>query len=295
MKKREDVYIRDPFIVPIESENCYYMFGTTDKNCWRDQIATGFDYYKTTDLENFEGPFEAFRPSDDFWANKNFWAPEVHKYQDDFYLFATFIADNYNRGTQILHSKQIEGPYKPHSDKALTPANWMALDGTLFVDQNQDPWMIFCHEWVQIYDGSICAVKLTKDLKETASEVKTLFSASEAPWTESIKEVDGNQCYVTDGPFLYRTKNKELLMIWSSFVENNIYAIGVSRSESGTIMGPWIHEEKPLYNKDAGHGMIFETFNNKLMLTIHTPNETGKERAIFIELIEKNDRLMLKK
>src|SRR5690554_5778977 len=105
------------------------MFGTTDRNCWRDQLATGFDYYKTKDLENFAGPYPAFRPAEDFWADRNFWAPELHKYKDKYYIFATFIADGYNRGTQILVSDKIGGPYLPHSDKALTPSEWMALDG----------------------------------------------------------------------------------------------------------------------------------------------------------------------
>lgn len=293
MLKREDVYIRDPFIVPVESEGVYYMFGTTDRNCWRDQIATGFDYYITKDLENFTGPYPAFRPPKDFWADKNFWAPEVHQYGDKYYLFATFIGDGYNRGTQILVSDELGGPYLPHSDKAVTPAEWMALDGTLFIDDGE-PWMVFCHEWVQIYDGTICAMKLTKDLKKATGEVITLFAASGAPWTRSIKVVDNRECYVTDGPFLYRTKNNKLLMLWSSFVENNTYAIGISYSESGTILGPWIHEEKPLYDQDAGHGMVFRTFDGRLMLTIHTPNRVGDERPIFIELVEENDRLYVK-
>ncbi|MGB4046019.1 MAG: family 43 glycosylhydrolase, partial [Halanaerobiales bacterium] len=174
------------------------------------------------------------------------------------------------------------------------PAEWMALDGTLFVDDKGDPWMVFCHEWVQIYDGTICAVKLTKDLKERAGEVVTLFAASEAPWTRSIRVVHGRDCYVTDGPFFYRTKNNKLLLLWSSFVEDNTYAIGFSHSESGAITGPWIHEEKPLYDQDAGHGMLFRNFDGRLMLTIHTPNKIGAERPIFIELIEENDSLYLK-
>jgi hypothetical protein len=33
--KTSDIQIRDPFIVPHVAENSYYMFGTTDKNCWR--------------------------------------------------------------------------------------------------------------------------------------------------------------------------------------------------------------------------------------------------------------------
>ncbi|MDK2992729.1 MAG: arabinan endo,5-alpha-L-arabinosidase [Clostridiales bacterium] len=80
--KRKEIYIRDPFIVPVYDEQKYYMFGTTDANCWNDEKATGFDYYTTTDLESFEGPFEAFRPPKDFGWDRNFWAPEVHYYKD---------------------------------------------------------------------------------------------------------------------------------------------------------------------------------------------------------------------
>ncbi|SNX53418.1 glycoside hydrolase family 43 protein [Thermoanaerobacterium sp. RBIITD] len=287
MIKREDIYIRDPFIVPMKEEKKYYLFGTTDINCWNDEKATGFDYYTTTDLENFEGPFVAFRPRKDFGWDRNFWAPEVHKYNGRYYMLATFIADGKNRGTQILSSNKITGPFTPWSMGPVTPKEWMCLDGTLFIDENGEPWIIFCHEWVQIYDGEICAAKLTGDLKSAASKPVTLFKASDAHWAKSIKVVDGHDCFVTDGPFIYKSSNGKLLMIWSSFVENNTYAIGIAHSTTGKILGPWVNEETPIFSRDGGHGMLFRTFEGELMLTIHTPNERGKERPIFIKVDER--------
>lgn len=293
MKKREDIYIRDPFVVPVQIEEKYYLFGTTDRNCWNDEKATGFDFYTSKDLENFQGPYPAFRPDQDFWADRNFWAPEVHYYNGRYYMFATFIADDRKRGTQILSAEKIGGPYTPHSNGVVTPSNWMCLDGTLYVDNNEEPWLVFCHEWVEVYDGEICAMKLSPDLKTGIGNPVKLFKASDATWTKSIRVVDNKECFVTDGPFMYRSRNNKLIMIWSSFVENNTYAIGTAYSRSEDILGPWVLEDKPLYSKDAGHGMIFKTFSDKLFLTIHTPNKRGLERPIFIEIEEKDDSLYL--
>ena len=67
--KTSDIQIRDPFVLPVPEDQYYYLFGTTDLNCWNDE-ATGFDCYRSRDLENWEGPIPAFRPPADFWCWK---------------------------------------------------------------------------------------------------------------------------------------------------------------------------------------------------------------------------------
>ena len=37
-----DIQIRDPFVLPIAATQTYYLFGTTDKNCWTGP-GVGFD------------------------------------------------------------------------------------------------------------------------------------------------------------------------------------------------------------------------------------------------------------
>ncbi|MCA9961997.1 MAG: family 43 glycosylhydrolase, partial [Anaerolineales bacterium] len=77
--KTSDIQIRDPYIYTDQQEKMYYMFGTTDQDCWRGP-GQGFDCYKSNDLQQWEGPIPAFRPTNDFWGKENFWAPEVHKF-----------------------------------------------------------------------------------------------------------------------------------------------------------------------------------------------------------------------
>lgn len=82
---------------------------------------------------------------------------------------------------------------------------------------------------------------------------------------------------------MYRSKSGDLLMLWSSYTRSG-YALGVSRSLSASLSGPWAHEKSPLYESDGGHGMLFRTFDGKLFLALHAPNRTPEERLRLIEL-----------
>jgi beta-xylosidase len=296
--KTSQIQMRDPFVLPIPEESRYVLFGTTDTDCWKGAGA-GFDCYKSTDLENWEGPFPAFRPDENFWATENFWAPEVHRYRGAYYMFATFFTPGRYRGTQILRAEKPEGPYKPLTDGPVTPDNWQCLDGTLYVDEQNHPWIVFCHEWTQIHNGAICAMRLTDDLTAAAAKPVFLFNASEAPWASSNwpgqSIVPGEfrfPTFVTDGPFLYKHSGGSLLMLWSSWDEKG-YVQGIARSENGLISGPWTQEPAALMKSDSGHGMLFQTLENELRLALHGPNDTPNERPHFFPVEETEDSIRI--
>lgn len=284
MLKSADIHIRDPYILPVSMNRRYYLYGTTGANAWQGP-GQGFDVYSSTDLAGWEGPYPAFRPAPDFWGKINFWAPEVHFYRGRYYLFASFKAEDRRRATHILFSDTPLGPFIPLRKEPITPKDWECLDGTLYVENGQ-PWIVFCHEWVQVKDGEMCALALSPDLREPVGEPQRLFCASQAPWVKAHQPGD----YVTDGPFVYRAVNGELLLLWSSFGDQG-YAMGIARSTSGTLFGPWRQDPQPLFAKDGGHGMLFRTFNKQLMVTLHTPNQSPDERPVFLELAEENGHL----
>ena len=78
MIRLQDIYMRDPFILPYR--NGYCLFGTTDENAWGGK-AKGFKGYFSKNLVDFEGPFILFENDENFWADENFWEPEVHEYR----------------------------------------------------------------------------------------------------------------------------------------------------------------------------------------------------------------------
>ena len=289
--KTTDIILRDPYVLVHDGK--YYMYGTRSLLCWKkpdDITIQGFDVYISDDLENWSEPIEVFKRPDDFWADKNFWAPEVHVYNGSFYMFATFIGEEsgIRRGTAILKSDSPIGPFTPHSDDALTPSDWECLDGTLYVDKKGTPYMVFCHEWVQIKDGTVSAIELTKDLKNSVGEPFDLFPASEPTWADG----DGDKGrYVTDGPCFYRTKTGELLLFWSSLRDGQ-YVEAIARSDNGDIDGKWIHGEELLYDRDGGHGMAFEALDGQLYFTLHSPNTNYHENPVFMKIKDTGDSIV---
>ena len=280
-----EIHLRDPFILPVQSERRYYLYGTMGKYAWTDS-GLGFDCYTSTDLQTWEGPYPVFRPAAGFWADRNFWAPEVHEYHGQYFMFASFKAEGICRGTQILAAESPLGQFQPLCDRPVTPPNWECLDGTLFVDSDGHPWMVFCHEWVQVGDGEICALPLNEDLASAIGEPVVLFRASQASWAQQVEWRKGKKKgYVTDGPWLHHLPSGELLILWSSFSAKG-YAIGMARAASGLLLGPWIQDTLPLFDGQGGHCMTFLDFDGNLWLSFHQPNSHPDEHPKLLPLAE---------
>jgi hypothetical protein len=163
----------------------------------------------------------------------------------------------------------------------------MTLDGTLWVEDTI-PYMVYCHEWVQISDGAVGFVQLKPDLSETAGEPKNLFRGSQAPWGQ-ISDTYG--CYVTDGPYLYKGKTGKLYMIWTSGGKTG-NALGIAISDSGRLAGPWRQQEEPIYKDNGGHGMLFKAFDGKLMMILHSPYN-GNTRPHLYEMEDTGETLRI--
>ncbi len=289
-----ELRIRDPFIVPDEATQTYYMVASLPAGK-EGRPAVGL--YASTDLKTWTGPTIVFETPADFWAQGPIWAPELHHYNGKCYLFLTFNTDDplpegaplpegevpswwskfVKRGSQVLVADSLLGPYRPFHNTAHTPPELMILDGTFWVEGGV-PYMIYCHEWVQVRDGTVDLVRLTPDLSAIEGEPVTLFKGSDAAWTRP-----GMERYVTDGPFIYRMPSGKLLMLWATlgwFGYTQLMAI----SESGSIHGPWTQHQRPLFMDDGGHGMIFHRFDGAPMLTLHHPNHPPHERPLIFEL-----------
>ncbi len=301
----KDLYVRDPYILAHVPTQTYYLYKTSMTTGKDGRSVSGVVAYKSKDLQTWKGPYTVFITPADNWITGAIWAPEVHYYKGKYYLFATMNSaiewkkqregfPKYTfRGTQIFYADHPDGPFVPFEDKEPhTPMDRMALDGTLW-EENGIPYMVYCHEWVQIEDGTMELVQLKHDLSRPVGESLTLFNASAAAWSTGNVQKDGTTTYVTDGCFLYRTKTDKLLMIWSSF-RNGKYAIGIAESVTGKIRGPWIQQPDLLFEEHGGHGMLFRTFEGRLMLTFHGPNSpAGNERMKIFEVEDTGSTLKL--
>lgn len=289
--KLNEIHIRDPFVLCADGR--YYMYGTrvgepTTDSPWDWGEQTGFDVYVSNDLCNWSEPQAVFERPEGFWADKEFWAPEVHIYNGRYYLIASFKGEGYCRGCQIMAADSPMGPFSPISDGPATPREWECLDGTLYVDKGGKPHLVFCHEWLQVHNGEMCALPLSDDLSQAVGEPRILFRAGEPDWADK-DTVD----FVTDGPFLHRTTDGDLIMLWSSRAGGR-YLEAMAVSDNGDISGNWCHADRLLFGEDGGHGMIFTDYSGRLMFVMHRPDNKPDERPTFRELVEKDGLLSLK-
>lgn len=103
-------HLRDPFV--LVENGVYYAYGTGASNgdwdgttwaCYKNTSGRLDGEWKRLEHEIYERPMNAV---------KNLWAPEVHRYRDKYYMFASYFSSVTNhRGVSILKSDSQEGPF----------------------------------------------------------------------------------------------------------------------------------------------------------------------------------------
>ena len=267
----DSINLSDPFILADQKTNMYYMTGT------------GGLLWKSKDLKYWNGPYNVVKTDSNSWMGPKpmIWAAEIHAYKGKYYYFATFtnravIIDTFRgnkierRASHVLVSDQPDGPYVPMKDSVYLPANKPTLDGTFWVDTDGKPYMVYCYEWLQNWNGTMEKIELKPDLSGSIGEGKVLFLASDSPWSREKDETGADKPNkVTDGPYLFNTGTGRLGMIWTSWIYD-VYTQGVAYSQSGTLDGPWIHDIEPITPPNFGHGMLFRTLEGKLLMSVHS-------------------------
>lgn len=276
----DSMIMSDPFIFADRHSKTYYMTGT------------GGRLWKSRDLATWTGPYDVAQTDPTSWMGSHpmIWAAEIHEHNGLYYYFATFtnravkidtVANNVieRRACHVLVADRPEGPYRPMADPTYLPADRPTLDATLWIDTDHKPYMIYCHEWLQNLNGTIEKIELKPDFSGTIGRGTILFRASDSPWSrENTGDGSVRPNMVTDGPFLFKTTTGRLGMLWTSWIRD-IYTQGVAYSESGTLDGPWIQEPEPITPPNFGHGMIFRSFDGRLLMAVHSHQKIG-ERTI---------------
>ena len=206
----KDANLRDPFVLRVGKT--YYLYAGLQRE--------GVRCFTSTDLKKWRGPVYVFRTPKGFHGIKDFfWAPEVHYYRGRFYLFTSVFSEKTGHRTiSVYRAESPLGPFEDIAGGCVGMAEWDCIDGTLFLDEEDRPWMVFVHEWVCMPDGNgaMCAVRLAEDLSHTISDPILLFYA---------RDQHVARTGVTDGPFLYRTDTGRLLLTWSNYGKEDLGSV----------------------------------------------------------------------
>ena len=293
--------LRDPFVILDRRDRTYYMTGT------------GGAVWASKDLRLWNGPYNVLQPDTTMWMGSNpvIWAPEIHEWNKKFYYMATFTRpdiiidkvagrDIPRRSCQLFVANDLKGPYKPiPAERPLLRADQPSLDATFCYDELGAGYIIYSHEWIQNWDGTVQIIRLTDDFAKQMGEPYVMFTASQNPWSSGVDSLGQKSfCPVMDGPFLFDTEGGELGILFSTYIDGE-YAVGVAYSEKNHgLNGPWHIEPEPLVRDNNGHPMLFKDFDGTLVMAVHKDTVLDNRRTSvprFIEMDDQFDKLQVKR
>lgn len=135
----------------------YYMYPTTDFTA-----GGGYGCYRSKDLFNWENLGACYVAEAGHWGISDFWAPEVIKAGDKFYMFYTAaIYDQVepdgssNSGIGIAVADKPWGPFvnlKDDDGNAVWyDLGYCALDAAYFKDDDGKQYLFYCRGWTDNY------------------------------------------------------------------------------------------------------------------------------------------------
>jgi beta-xylosidase len=245
-------YLADPYI---RYENgFYYLFATG--------VAEDKRYipvYRSKDLSTWEfvrGAVNNGQKED--WNYKHFWAPEVIKIKEKFYLYFTASPDispaNSGNRVGVAVADNIEGPYQTIG--VVIPNG--SIDGHPVFDKDSTMYIYYTIEWQNSKGYKAGQIYMDKMLSPTqvADDPKPLITHHN--WQE--------------GAFLLQRDNAYYLTYSCGAWSDSTYHLRYARS--GLITGPYTEQRDTIIKSNAmvkgpGHHSIFKDQNNGDWIVYH--------------------------
>ncbi|MFC1226127.1 glycoside hydrolase family 43 protein [Pedobacter sp. BG31] len=274
-KLNDTLYLADPTIF-VDKGN-YYLYGTSS-----DQ---GFLVYVSKDLKTWKRKpgIDGFAlKKGDAFGNKGFWAPQVFKRKNTYYM--AYTADEQ---IAVALSKSPLGPFKQETLKAISGTG-KQIDPFVFTDTDGKNYLYH----VKLDRGNrIFVTELKADFSDIIPETTQPCLAGTEPWENTAK----TDWPVTEGPTVLKKNGLYYLFYSANDFRNPDYAVGYATS--GSPKGPWVkYAGNPVISKKllkingTGHGDFFTDKNGALQYVFHThhnnqkvsPRATAIIKAVFV-------------
>ncbi|MEZ4905348.1 MAG: family 43 glycosylhydrolase [Spirosomataceae bacterium] len=220
--------MKDFYLLP--ENNSFFLVGTSYRNPYKKDI--GLSLYQSDDLKKWQEVgklIDTKKLSKQSWCYDIFDAPEIHKYNNKYYLIfngGNSLTRPYKKtGFGIAVSNAPNGPYK-----LLNPANMLfeSHHATLVFDESNKPFVIF------EMDGRFYSVSI--DLVKGKALSNPIEFLGPKQLGDTYKYLDAPQFYVKDGKYH---------LIFSQFYAG--YVIKIFHYTAETLFGKYKQVQNPLY------------------------------------------------
>jgi beta-xylosidase len=245
----DTVFAADPFV--LFDKGIYYLYATS--------AGDGFKYWTSQNLSDWEEKGYSFRKTDKSWGKNSFWAPEVIKYNNKFFMIYSASGETmYGNGMRICLAVS-DNPGGPFTDiyAPLFDSGFQCIDGHIFVDDDGKPYLFY--EMVGLVGelrnnngylwGVTMGVELSPDLSKRLNEQKLCLYTSQAwegPESMLARSNEGMTIFKNNGVY-YMTYS------------GNHYAdpnYGVGYAVSDKPLGMWVkYKNNPILKQDRSIGV----------------------------------------
>jgi beta-xylosidase len=238
--------LADPFVFK-DDDGTYYMYVT----------GQGYPCFSSKDLVNWTYETNVFRRNTAKWATRSFWAPEVIKIGDKYYLHYTAARDDDIKHIGVAVSDKPTGPFVDMDDKPFIDRGEKGtIDSHVFIDDDGKTYLYYSNAMstnpVPELGGKkrseIWVVEIEPDFSGFRSEPAMLIYPEQS-WEFN----PSNNQYWNEGAVIVKHNDIYYLIYSANCYCAANYAVGYATSSSPT--GPFTkHMYNPiLSNAGVGH------------------------------------------
>ena len=303
--ERGTVLVPDPSV--FADGGRYYLIGTENSLADANEkcCEAVFPMFVSDDLRSWRkaetGCAESrLLPRANAFGKGQFWAPQIFRHQDRFYLAYT---SDLHWGLAVADA--VGGPYRAHAE---FPRGGGRIDPFVFVDDDGRVWAYFS-DWKVAGGGGVAVVELTKDLKAFVGE-PALCVKNDRPWERTPLEpkyvelnrklgYKGWQAYqsntvTAEGPTVLKRNGKYVLFYSANAFTSPDYCVCAAVADAP--QGPWKKlQEGPVLSRaetgfnGTGHGDVFFDASGAMWYVFHvhnSPTRIDRRRTGIVRLVE---------
>lgn len=312
-----DIKFGDPYIIYDNDTDRYYIYGTGG-------VEKGFMAYSSKDLKDWKNEGQVYSAKQEkSWGTKDFWAPEVYKIKDKFYMFYSAHwkdnpndeLENYKIGVAV--SDKPTGPFIDMTGAPLFDPGYPIIDANVYFSEDGKMYLYYsrcCYKhpveteiskWArannlfdEIEESWVYGIELASDFSGVVGEPVLLLrpplkvNDRQSEWeSRSVTSNEVNRRW-TEGSYLFKHGDLYYMMYSANHFAGENYAVGYATSTNP--LGPFEKStNNPILEKNTekggevtgtGHNSVLFTKDGKMYCVYHgRTTRTGGDRVVFID------------